>query len=191
MPYHQTWVIWEKACLVITLCEWEYSSTPMKQNGSCNSLHSNHQSQSLPNRSFQSQSHYNQRRNNDPPSTTSTWDNSSNRNDDSDQLIYRILVLREAVHSNLHTLQLIQSSHIHLHHITQTMISNSQWPQLCESSQIQYSEVRGTNTVVNDDLSHTRIQRHQLIAGPNSRICILLQVTMVSQGTNIYWLVQA
>ena len=33
MPFHQNWVIWEKACLVITLCEWEHSSTPMKQNG--------------------------------------------------------------------------------------------------------------------------------------------------------------
>ena len=31
MPFHQTRGIWEKACLVITLCEWEYSSTPMTE----------------------------------------------------------------------------------------------------------------------------------------------------------------
>ena len=29
MHLHQRWVMWEKACLVITHCEWEYSSTPM------------------------------------------------------------------------------------------------------------------------------------------------------------------
>ena len=28
MQIHQRWVIWEKACLVITLCEWEYSAIP-------------------------------------------------------------------------------------------------------------------------------------------------------------------
>ena len=97
-----------------------------------------------------------------------------------------ILVLSEAVHSNLHTLQLAQSSYIHHRHRTQTMISNLERYQLCESSQIQYSDVRVANTVVNDDLSHTRIQRHQLIDGPNSRIWILLQVGMLSQSTNIY-----
>ena len=31
MHTHQTWVIWEKACLVITHCKWEYSSTPMME----------------------------------------------------------------------------------------------------------------------------------------------------------------
>ena len=34
----QRQVIWAKACLVITHCEWEYSSTPMKE---CYGMHSN------------------------------------------------------------------------------------------------------------------------------------------------------
>ena len=37
MHFYQIRVIWEKACLVITLCEWEHSSTPMKQNRNCDS----------------------------------------------------------------------------------------------------------------------------------------------------------
>ena len=32
MYFHQRRVIWEKTSLVITHCEWEYSSTPMKPN---------------------------------------------------------------------------------------------------------------------------------------------------------------
>ena len=32
MHFHQRWVIWAKACLVITHSEWEYSSTPVKHN---------------------------------------------------------------------------------------------------------------------------------------------------------------
>ena len=78
MQLYQRWVIWEKACLVITLCEWEYSSTPMKHTRNWyNSF------QSFPMHPH-SQSHTlcNQRRNNDQSSMTSTWDNSSNRNDD-------------------------------------------------------------------------------------------------------------
>ena len=39
MYLYQARVIWEKACLVITLYEWEYSSTPTKHNGNCNSIH--------------------------------------------------------------------------------------------------------------------------------------------------------
>ena len=41
---YQTWVIWEKACLVLTCDEWEYSSTPRKRNRSCYSLSSTYQS---------------------------------------------------------------------------------------------------------------------------------------------------
>ena len=105
--------------------------------------------------------------------------------------IIRILVLRETVLSNLHTLQLTQSNHIHNRHITQTMISYFQRLQLCESSQIQHSEARFTNTIVNDDLSYTRIQRHQLIDSPNSRIWILIgDIRMISQSTSIYWITQ-
>ena len=36
MPCNQRRVIWEKACLVITLCEREYSSTPMME---CYGMH--------------------------------------------------------------------------------------------------------------------------------------------------------
>ena len=83
--FFQTQAIWEKACLVITHCEWECSSIQMKRDGSCNSLDSNHPSQSLSTHPHsQSQSQSSQKRNNDPSSTILNWDNTSNWTDDLD-----------------------------------------------------------------------------------------------------------
>ena len=97
----------------------------------------------------------------------------------------------KTVLSNLHTLQRIQSNYVHSRHITKRVVSNLQRSQSRESRQIQYSVVPVTHTIVNDDLSHRIVQRHQFINTPNSRIWILPQIGMVSQIANVYWLVQA
>ena len=70
-----------------------------------------------------------------------------------------ILVLSEAAHFNLHTLQLTQSNHLHFIHITETVVSNSQRFQLQESRQIQLSEIRLTHTIIDNDLGHSGSER--------------------------------
>ena len=70
------WVIWEKACLVITLHKWEYSSTPTKHNR-------NHPFEPFPKHPHsQPQPQCNQRRNQNRSSGISFSDSSSNGNDD-------------------------------------------------------------------------------------------------------------
>ena len=76
----------------------------------------------------------------------------------------------KTVLSNLHTLQRTQSNNAHSRYITKRVVSNLQRSQSREAGQIQHSEVRVTHTIVNDDLSHRGVQRHQLIDSPNSRI---------------------
>ena len=103
-------------------------------------------------------------------------------------LTISILVLSEAVHPNLHALQLAQSSdveYIHIHetpitnhntlqliqsfqlhffHIHECFISDHNSSHIRESSQIQHSEGRvATTPILNDDLSHGRIESVQVI----------------------------
>ena len=75
-----------------------------------------------------------------------------------------ILLLSEAVHSNLHTLQLTHSNHLHFIHKYERIISNHNSPHTHESSQIQHSEGRvATAPILNDDLSHGRTESIQVI----------------------------
>ena len=74
-------------------------------------------------------------------------------------IITTILVLSEAIHSNLHTLQLTQSNQLHFIHITETVVSNRQRFQLQESRQIQLSEIRLTHTIIDNDLGHSGSER--------------------------------
>ena len=78
--------------------------------------------------------------------------------------IYSILVLSEAVDSNLHTLQRAQSSDVEYIHIHETPITNHNSSHIPESSQIQHSEGRvATAPILNDDLSHGRTEGIQVI----------------------------
>ena len=75
-----------------------------------------------------------------------------------------ILLLREAVLSNLHTLQLAQSSYVEYIHIHECFISDHNSSHIRESPQIQHSEGRvATTPILNDDLSHSRIEGIQVI----------------------------
>ena len=75
-----------------------------------------------------------------------------------------ILALSETVHSNHHTLQLIQSNQLHFIHIHERVVSNHNSSHIRESSQIQHSEGRvATAPILNDDLSHGRTEGIQVI----------------------------
>ena len=144
MPFYRTEVIWEKACLVITPCEWECSSIQMKRDGSCNSLDSNHPSQSLSTHPHsQSQSQSSQKRNNDPSTV--------------------ILLPREAVHSNLHTVEKTHPSQNQLIYSRETLISNLQLTKRLESRQVQLSVITVCTPSIVSPLyhSHSRQTWHE------------------------------
>ena len=66
------------------------------------------------------------------------------------------LTLRETILSNLHSLQSIQSNQLHLIHILKALITNCKYPQINESSQIQYSEgFIITAIAINNNLFHS------------------------------------
>ena len=65
---------------------------------------------------------------------------------------------------NLHTLQLTQSNQLQFIHIHERVVSNHNSSHIRESSQIQHSEGRvATTPILNDDLSHGRIEGIQVI----------------------------
>ena len=97
------------------------------------------------------------------------------------------LVLREAVLSNLHTLQLIQSNQLHFFHIRETIISNLQSLQLREPRQIQSSNTRITHSIIDDNFGYIRTQRQELIDRRNIRIWVVFRKSgMISQRSNVY-----
>ena len=100
-----------------------------------------------------------------------------------------ILLLCEAVHSNIHTLQLAQSNHLHFIHIHETIISNHNLLQSLESSQIQYSERCVIQTVTwNYKLSNPRTKSTPLSESGcgNNTIRLLDEIGMICQSANIY-----
>ena len=102
--------------------------------------------------------------------------------------VITILLLREAVHSNLHTLQLIEPSEIKYTHIHERFVTNHNTPHTLESGQVKHDE-RGivADPIVENDLSHVRVQGYQIIQIAHCRVRIVSrQIWMTSQGSNVY-----
>ena len=97
------------------------------------------------------------------------------------------LLLREAARANHNTLQLIHPNQSQFIHVRETMIPNLQSFQLRESIQIQFSQTRLTNTIVDDDLSHSGVKRIPIADRCDSCLWIVFwEIGMVSQSANVY-----
>ena len=99
-----------------------------------------------------------------------------------------ILVLSETAHSNLHTLQLIQSNYARLVHILETLVANHNTPHTLKSGKVKHSE-RGIidDRTVENDLSHARVQGYQIIQIAHCCVRIVSrQIRVTSQRSKIY-----
>ena len=100
-----------------------------------------------------------------------------------------ILLPREAVHSNLHTVEKTHPSQNQLIYSRETLISNLQLTKLLESRQNQFCQSTAIHAMVNDNISHIGIQICQVFS--TLHICIwvvmlLRQMMMTRQRTDIY-----
>ena len=99
-----------------------------------------------------------------------------------------ILILRETVHSNLHTLQLTQSNQPQLIHIPETLISNHNPLQSLEPTQPQLRSCRIETIMGHSKLCHCGIQCVQFT---NSRYNnrggrLLNEIRMILQCPHVY-----
>ena len=65
-------------------------------------------------------------------------------------------------------------------------MTNHKRLQLGESSQVQFSEFRFTDAIIDDDSGDRWIEGIELIDGGDSGVGILYEIRMISQGTDIY-----
>ena len=103
-------------------------------------------------------------------------------------LTITVLLLRETLLSNHHTLQFTEPSDVEFTHVHERFVANHNTPHTLESGQVKHSE-RGivADPIVENDLSHVRVQGYQIIQIAHCRVRVVSrQIWMTSQGSNVY-----
>ena len=99
-----------------------------------------------------------------------------------------VLVLSETVHSNLHTLQFTEPSDVEFTHVHERLVAYHNAPHTLEFGQVEHSE-RGivADPIVENDLSHVRVQGYQIIQIAHCRIRVVSrQIWVTFQCSNVY-----
>ena len=102
--------------------------------------------------------------------------------------IITIITLRETLLSNHHTLQFAEPSDVEFTHVHERFVANHNTPHTLESGQVKHSE-RGivADPIVENDLSHVRVQGYQIIQIAHCRIRVVpRQIWVTFQCSNVY-----